>query len=142
MSNTVPGSHGAHTGHGAAHQLADPCDFTDEELAGYWAEELAGYWADVRTAARAIEQAYQPCQLNYATFNNAVPHVHTHIIPRYPDDPAPGRPLPDWVFAGATALDPAELAHQVQELRRRLPGGGATAGGQPETYRTQLPGRS
>jgi diadenosine tetraphosphate (Ap4A) HIT family hydrolase len=60
----------------------------------------------VRTAARAIEQAYHPCQPNYATFNNAVPHVHTHIIPRYADDPAPGRPLPDWVFAGAAALDP------------------------------------
>lgn len=95
--------------------VADPCHFTDEEL--------AGYWADVRTAARAIEQVYQPCQLNYATFNNAVPHVHTHIIPRYPDDPAPGRPLPDWVFTSTTALDPAELARQVQELRRHLPPG-------------------
>jgi hypothetical protein len=48
-----------------------------------------------RTAARAIERAYQPCQLNYATFGNAVPHVHTYIIPRYLHDPAPGRPLPD-----------------------------------------------
>jgi len=53
--------------------VADPCDFTDAEL--------TGYWADVRTAAKAIEQAYQPCQLNYATFDNAVPHVHTHITP-------------------------------------------------------------
>lgn len=95
--------------------VADPCHFTDEEL--------AGYWADVRTAARAIEQVYQPCQLNYATFNNAVPHVHTHIIPRYPDDPAPGRPLPDRVLASATTLDPAELARQVLELRRHLPPG-------------------
>jgi len=94
--------------------VPDPCDFTDEEL--------TGYWTDVRTAARAIERTYQPCQLNYATYNNAVPHVHTHIIPRYPDDPAPGRPLPDSVFAEATALDPAELARQVQALRRHLPG--------------------
>ena len=51
-----------------------------------------------------------------------MPHVHTHIIPRYPDDPAPARPLPDWVFASAATLDPAELARQVQELRRHLPG--------------------
>jgi diadenosine tetraphosphate (Ap4A) HIT family hydrolase len=58
--------------------VADPCDFTDDELAGYWAE--------VRTAAKAIEHAYRPCQLNYATLGNAVPHVHTHITPRYPDD--------------------------------------------------------
>jgi len=78
--------------------VADPCDFTDDEL--------TGYWADVRTAAKAIEQAYQPCQLNYATFDNAVPHVHTHITPRYLDDPAPGRPLPDWVFHNAPTLTP------------------------------------
>jgi diadenosine tetraphosphate (Ap4A) HIT family hydrolase len=24
---------------------------------------------------------------------NALPHLHTHIVPRYADDPAPGRPL-------------------------------------------------
>jgi hypothetical protein len=35
-------------------QVADPCDFTDEEL--------PGYWADVRTVAKTIERAYLPCQ--------------------------------------------------------------------------------
>lgn len=64
--------------------FAGPCDFTDEEL--------TGYWTDVRTTAKAIERAYQPCQFNYTTFRNAVPHVHTHITPRYPDGPAPRRP--------------------------------------------------
>jgi diadenosine tetraphosphate (Ap4A) HIT family hydrolase len=38
------------------------------------------------------------------TFGNAVPHVHTHIVPRYPDDPAPRRPLPDEVFRDAPEL--------------------------------------
>jgi diadenosine tetraphosphate (Ap4A) HIT family hydrolase len=92
--------------------VADPCDFTDDEL--------TGYWADVRTTAKAIEHAYQPCQLNYATLGNAVPHVHTHITPRYPDDPAPGRPLPDWVFASASELTPAELSTQVKNLQRHV----------------------
>jgi diadenosine tetraphosphate (Ap4A) HIT family hydrolase len=92
--------------------VADPCDFTDEEL--------TGYWTDVRTSAKAIERAYQPCQLNYATFGNAVPHVHTHITPRYPGDPAPGRPLPDSVFAGATALSTDELTTQIDRLRQHL----------------------
>src|SRR5215472_2593671 len=93
--------------------VPDPCDFTDDEL--------TGYWADVRTAAKAIEQAYQPCQLNYATFDNAVPHVHTHITPRYLDDPAPGRPLPDWVFHNAPTLTPRQLADQVEQLRHQIP---------------------
>ena len=56
--------------------VPDPCDFTDEEL--------VGYWGDVRAIAKAIERAYQPCQLNYMTFNNAMPHVHTHIVPAVP----------------------------------------------------------
>jgi diadenosine tetraphosphate (Ap4A) HIT family hydrolase len=93
--------------------VADPADFT--------AEELAGYWSDVGTAARAIQQAYQPCQLNYAIFGNAVPHVHTHITPRYLNDPAPGRPLPDALFATAPTLTPEQLREQITELRRHLP---------------------
>jgi len=92
--------------------FAGPRDFTDEEL--------TGYWTDVRTTAKAIERAYQPCQLNYTTFGDAVPHVHAHITPRYPDDPAPGRPLPDSVFAGATALSKDELTTQIDRLRRHL----------------------
>jgi diadenosine tetraphosphate (Ap4A) HIT family hydrolase len=102
--------------------VADPCDFTDDEL--------TGYWTDVRTAAKAIQRAYQPCQLNYGTFGNAVPHVHTHITPRYPDDPAPGRPLPDWVFQNAPTLSPHQLAGQVDRLRRQI---SASAAGGSET---------
>lgn len=86
----TPTSNASHLSQGAAftvfrgRHVADPSDFTDDEL--------TGYWTDVRTAAKAIEHAYRPCQLNYGTFDNAVPHVHTHITPRYPDDPAPGQP--------------------------------------------------
>jgi diadenosine tetraphosphate (Ap4A) HIT family hydrolase len=81
---------------------------------------FAGPWADVRTTAKAIDGVYGPGQLNYMTFGNAVPHVHTHIVPRYPDDPAPGRPLPDEVFQNAPALADADLADQVGRLRREL----------------------
>jgi diadenosine tetraphosphate (Ap4A) HIT family hydrolase len=52
--------------------VADPCDFTDEEL--------PGYWADVRTVAKTIERAYLPCQLNCGTFGNAVPHIHPRAL--------------------------------------------------------------
>jgi diadenosine tetraphosphate (Ap4A) HIT family hydrolase len=113
--------------------VADPCDFTDEEL--------TGYWSDVRTAAKAIERAYRPCQLNYGTFGNAVPHVHTHITPRYPDDLAPGRPLPDWVFANAPLLEPDQLADQLAQLRRHLPLRG-TGRGMRHGKRLALPDRA
>ena len=74
----------------------------------------------MRTIARAIERAYDPCQLNYMTFGNAVPHVHTHIVPRYPDDPTPGRPLPDDVFQNVPTLSAEDLAVQLTFLRRHL----------------------
>ncbi len=93
--------------------VADPCHFTDDEL--------TGYWADIRTAVQAIQAVYRPCQLNYSTFGNAVPHVHTHITPRYSDDPAPGRPLPDSMFDKASAVDPWQFAGQLEELRHHLP---------------------
>ena len=32
--------------------------------------------------------------MNYEVLGNALPHLHTHLVPRYLDDPAPGRPFP------------------------------------------------
>lgn len=49
-----------------------------------------------------------------------MPHVHTHIVPRYGDDPAPGRPLPDEVFRNAPELAEGDLADQVNRLQRRV----------------------
>jgi diadenosine tetraphosphate (Ap4A) HIT family hydrolase len=32
--------------------------------------------------------------MNDETLGNAVPHLRTHLLPRFAQDPAPGRPLP------------------------------------------------
>ena len=32
--------------------------------------------------------------MNYETLGNTVPHLHTHLVPRFTEDPAPGRPFP------------------------------------------------
>jgi diadenosine tetraphosphate (Ap4A) HIT family hydrolase len=32
--------------------------------------------------------------MNYQTLGNSVPHLHTHLLPRFVEDPAPGRPFP------------------------------------------------
>jgi diadenosine tetraphosphate (Ap4A) HIT family hydrolase len=58
------------------------------------AEQAAGYWLEILRAGAAIERHLQPVKLNYLTLGNALPHLHTHIVPRYADDPLPGRPLP------------------------------------------------
>jgi diadenosine tetraphosphate (Ap4A) HIT family hydrolase len=58
------------------------------------AEQAAGFWLETLRAGAAIERHLRPVKLNYLTLGNALPHLHTHIVPRYADDPVPGRPLP------------------------------------------------
>jgi diadenosine tetraphosphate (Ap4A) HIT family hydrolase len=57
-------------------------------------EQSAGLWLDTLRAGAAIERHLRPVKLNYLTLGNALPHLHTHIVPRYADDPVPGHPLP------------------------------------------------
>jgi hypothetical protein len=45
-------------------------------------------------ASRAIAAAFAPAKLNYDILGNSLPHLHTHIAPRYADDPRPGWPFP------------------------------------------------
>jgi len=83
-------------------------------------DESAGYWADVLDVGRAIEAEFRPVKLNLMMLGNWVPHLHTHVLPRYLDDPAPGGPIAwDAIFA-AEPTDPAELRRQAVALRARL----------------------
>src|SRR3954464_15487926 len=75
--------------------------------------EAAAYWSDVHTVARMIEQVFAPCHMNYQLLGNLVPHLHVHLVPRYVDDPAPGRPLP-WE---PTPLAESEVDQQVRLLK-------------------------
>lgn len=83
-------------------------------------DECAGYWNAVCKVARTLHRLYEPAQINYQCMNNAVAHVHTHVLPRYLDDPGPRRLLPDEVFASAVELDRPDLERQVDELRREV----------------------
>jgi diadenosine tetraphosphate (Ap4A) HIT family hydrolase len=58
------------------------------------AAEAAEYWLEVLRVAEALQRYYRPLKMNYEVLGNALPHLHTHLIPRYLDDPAPGRPFP------------------------------------------------
>jgi diadenosine tetraphosphate (Ap4A) HIT family hydrolase len=90
--------------------VAEPTELTDAEAAGYWLEVLR--------VARALLAHYRPLKLNYETLGNAVPHLHTHLIPRYTSDPAPGRPFPLPAFDGTEPTLPDELVERdAQALR-------------------------
>jgi diadenosine tetraphosphate (Ap4A) HIT family hydrolase len=49
-----------------------------------------------------------------------VPHLHTHVLPRYHDDPAAGGPIAwDAIFT-PEPTNAEELARQAAALRARL----------------------
>lgn len=74
--------------------------------------------------ARMIERVFSPCHMNYMLLGNIVPHLHVHVVPRYPDDTAPERPLP-WTPSEVSA---DEYAKQIEQLRKKLaPGRSSTS---------------
>ena len=84
-------------------------------------DEAAQYWADVLRVARAIESHYTPAKLNLMILGNAVPHLHTHVIPRYLDDSEPERP-PRFmgVHEPRSAVPESQLRADAAALRRVL----------------------
>jgi diadenosine tetraphosphate (Ap4A) HIT family hydrolase len=57
-------------------------------------DEASAYWLEVMRVARALESHLQPVKMNYDLLGNSLPHLHTHLVPRYADDPRPGWPFP------------------------------------------------
>jgi len=90
--------------------VAEPTELTDDESARYWRELL--------TVGRAIEQVMLPVKMNYNLLGNALPHLHTHVVPRYEDDPRPGWPFP---FPEEDPADfPADELHRDVEALRAV----------------------
>ena len=86
------------------------------------AEQAAGYWLETLRAGAAIERHLRPVKLNYLTPGNTQPHLHTHIVPRYPEDPLPGRPFPfDFLDNGRQPEE--QLQADVLALRTTVAGG-------------------
>jgi diadenosine tetraphosphate (Ap4A) HIT family hydrolase len=79
-----------------------------------------GFWQDVITVARAIEVTFQPVKINLLTLGNWVPHLHTHVVPRYHDDPAPGGPLVWESIFNDDPTDAKVLGDQARAIRAAL----------------------
>lgn len=83
------------------------------------AAEASGYWSEVLATARALITVYQPLKMNYETLGNSLPHLHTHLVPRFTEDPRPGQPFP---LAGPPPgeVPDAELRADAAALRAIL----------------------
>jgi diadenosine tetraphosphate (Ap4A) HIT family hydrolase len=91
--------------------VTEPTELADAEAAGYWLEVLR--------VARALEAHLRPVKLNFETLGNSLPHLHTHVLPRYADDPRPGWPLP-FPEDERPPIDEALYASDVDALRSLL----------------------
>jgi diadenosine tetraphosphate (Ap4A) HIT family hydrolase len=88
--------------------VAEPTELTEAEAAAYGREVLR--------VGRAIEAVLRPVKLNYDLLGNSVPHLHTHIVPRYADDPRPGWPFP-FPDPDPPAMPDERLMRDVEALR-------------------------
>jgi diadenosine tetraphosphate (Ap4A) HIT family hydrolase len=93
--------------------IADPTDLTEEETCAFANE--------VRLLSLGIDSAYRPAKLNYLTLGNTVPHLHTHIVPRYVDDPDPGHP-PRFMMVDHPwpSMPDDQYAREVEDLRAAI----------------------
>jgi diadenosine tetraphosphate (Ap4A) HIT family hydrolase len=90
--------------------VCEPVDLT--------AEEASGYWLDVLNAARVLMEYFKPLKMNYETLGNGTPHLHTHLVPRYWVDPAPGQPFPLVADTSPDQLaDQEQVSADAAELR-------------------------
>ena len=89
--------------------VAEPADLDPRHACGYWQEVLA--------VGRAVRAEFDPVKLNYLTLGNTVPHLHTHVVPRYRDDPAPGGPIEWMQIVSADPVPDDELQRQAAALR-------------------------
>jgi diadenosine tetraphosphate (Ap4A) HIT family hydrolase len=87
--------------------VAEPTELSPEEATKYWLELLE--------VGRRIEQRLEPVKLNYDILGNSLPHLHTHVIPRYADDPKPGWPFPFLEEAGH--VDEESFRRDLEALR-------------------------
>jgi diadenosine tetraphosphate (Ap4A) HIT family hydrolase len=55
-------------------------------------EERADWIEDVAAIGKAIAAVCAPGKLNVSMLGNQVPHLHCHLMPRYPDDGDWGHP--------------------------------------------------
>lgn len=79
--------------------------------------EASAYWLEVVRVARALETHLKPVKTNYNVLGNSLPHLHTHIIPRYEDDPRPGWPFP-FPDADPEPIEEAAMRADVDALRK------------------------
>jgi diadenosine tetraphosphate (Ap4A) HIT family hydrolase len=74
---------------------------------------------EVTRVAQALAVGFGAVKMNYELLGNQIAHIHWHLIPRGPDDPAPR--VPAWTVAHEPRrLAPADMAVRIARIRGQL----------------------
>ncbi len=77
------------------------------------------FMADVARAARAVQKACRPGKINYGAYSDKLPHLHFHLVPKYPEGTAWGSPF-EMMPAVKKHLSEAETHQLIAEIRAAL----------------------
>ncbi|HMS85751.1 MAG TPA: HIT family protein [Nitrospira sp.] len=89
------------------------------ELFQLTSPERAQLMEEVSHVASALSEVYQAKKINYELLGNQLPHIHWHVIPRLPDDPAPLEPV--WRVSHDTVrLTGSSLHDTIDRVRSAL----------------------
>jgi diadenosine tetraphosphate (Ap4A) HIT family hydrolase len=83
-------------------------------------DERRQFIEDIARVAQAIAAECRPAKFNYEMLGNVVPHLHCHVVPRYPDDGYWGRPLWERPAEERTELARDEGEALAERLRAAL----------------------
>lgn len=64
-----------------------------EELFELSDVERNQYAARIARVAKALKQAFGAAKINYGIYGDTMPHLHTHLVPKFPHAPGWGRPF-------------------------------------------------
>jgi diadenosine tetraphosphate (Ap4A) HIT family hydrolase len=78
-------------------------------------EEGAAYMHDLQRVSRAVQSVTGAVKLNHEIHGNTVPHLHTHVFPRYRGDRFEGRPIDP-----RSVTEPVYAPGEFAEFRRAL----------------------
>jgi diadenosine tetraphosphate (Ap4A) HIT family hydrolase len=83
-------------------------------------DERSGLIEEVSALAAVLAKEWGAMKINYELLGNQLPHIHWHLIPRLPQDPAPLEPV--WrITHEPIQLAPDRLDTMIERLRKVWP---------------------
>lgn len=81
--------------------------------------ELSLFTQDVARAAKAIKAATGAAKINYGAYSDKLPHLHMHLVPKYPNGPSWGSTF-TMMPEPKTLLSPEEYTELGKQIAQRL----------------------